>query len=242
MFGALSRPWIDHAQFQAFIRSRPVVIIKAHYGVEATPSGRSIVEFFSAEHSGRFAFGVVDSSSANFRIWFPPHVQKALPTTATSFEGYYLFSNGCPIAYHCGAAESLVWDFALLGVFALAAAKGREQAAESADRALERIRAGAVIQDFQAALLAQSHRRQQVHHSAPAPSAPTHTEAAYSLLGIPPTADYAQAKSAYRHQLRQFHTDLNGNVTDGARKLLEEHTRKIVEAFKLICRERGWRG
>jgi hypothetical protein len=236
MLGAFSFPRIDHEEFHSFVRSKPVVIIEVRDGMPAASLvSWDVALFFTVEYKNAFAFGIVDSSTARFPCWFPQHVRKAISGSAS--DGFYLFVNGAATAFHSETIDSLGWEIALAGLWVLGAAARHEQTVASANRSRDRMRAAAVIQFFQAALAT---RKPQLPSRAVSAAPPSAVAAAYSFLGVSPAADHAEVKSAYRHQLRQFHPDLNGNVTDGTRQLLDERTRKVVEAYGVICRHRRW--
>lgn len=63
---------------------------------------------------------------------------------------------------------------------------------------------------------------------------------AYELLRISPITQYAEAKRAFRKMASEYHSDRVNGVSEGVRKLAEEHMKKINVAWDLICKEKGW--
>ena len=63
----------------------------------------------------------------------------------------------------------------------------------------------------------------------------------YAVLGVPPDADAATVKRAYRKLISEHHPDRLGDLPEDLRRRAEERARDINAAYERIQAERGFR-
>ncbi len=63
----------------------------------------------------------------------------------------------------------------------------------------------------------------------------------YAVLGVARVADAGTIKAAYRRRLNEHHPDRLAGAEPEALARATHETRAITEAYRRICRERGWR-
>jgi len=66
-----------------------------------------------------------------------------------------------------------------------------------------------------------------------------HSDAAYKILEVEPTASDEEVKKAYREMAKKYHPDKVGYLGEDFKKVAHEKFQKVQDAYEKICRERG---
>jgi len=72
----------------------------------------------------------------------------------------------------------------------------------------------------------------------PPPPGPTSLDAAYTELGLAPSASDEQVEQAFRRLISEYHPDRVANAAKEIRDLAEARARKINTAYEAIRRDR----
>jgi curved DNA-binding protein CbpA len=59
-------------------------------------------------------------------------------------------------------------------------------------------------------------------------------EALFELLGLSPSASLEEVRAAYRKKMKEWHPDVFAGRSDEARRVAEEKTRDIIEAYQIL--------
>jgi hypothetical protein len=244
----ISRP---HAQaltqqtFQAFLKERPKVIL--HIGRGSSPGSflQGVIDHFSADLGDGIAFGTFDPSTLLFAPWLMKFVGTLWPSASASSpapDGYYLFVDGLPRAFHPGTVDvDPDGALAMLGVAALVSLLFESaQPLGAAAKALNDTHAKGVIAFFEKILARPASREVPLDWTTFFAGIKPKTEDPYATLGITPSATRDEVRKAHKEKSASVHPDKVATLAPEFQKFAHDLSVRVNAAYAEINAKRGW--
>lgn len=175
-----------------------------------------ILSHFDQSYPGQFFFGLLDKARIRDAYWWEEHFRTRYgPLKRGSREpapGYYLFEDG--------AVEGHVNPPAYLDP---------RQANKQVIEAFERKVAARAWQDTPRTARDDDARTPVIEEPGSRPVAEP-----YEVLGVEPDASDDEVRRAYREQMKQNHPDRVAHLSPAIRKVAEEQTKTIQQAWETI--------
>jgi hypothetical protein len=213
---------VSQRGFAAFVTSAPIVILRigGRLRLRFSPA---VSSYFASVYGARCRVGVFDKTQVATPRWLLGHLAPLLGADRTDEapDGYYLFRDGVPAAFHPGAHDLT------LAQTVLAAAKPDHLDARSA---------GAVIDALETAL------RQPAGEGAPPPPPAEMVPVSldpYEVLGVPPSATDAEVKAAWRKAMKLNHPDRVAHLSETIQAVAKRETQAADDAYHAIKRMRS---
>jgi hypothetical protein len=222
---------VSQRGFAAFVTSAPIVILRigGKYRLRFSPA---VSSYFASVYAAGCRVGVFDRTQVATPRWLLGHLAPLLGADRTDEapDGYYLFRDGVPVAYHPGA-----YDLTLARTV-LAAAKPDHLDARSA---------GAVIDAFETALRRppfDTLRTEPAGEGGPPPPPAEMVPVSldpYQILGVTPSATDAEVKAAWRKAMKLNHPDRVAHLSETIQAVAKRETQAADDAYNAIKRLRA---
>lgn len=222
--------------FDSFVESAPIAIVLVTNGIEAFLNG--VRDYFGKEYGADIRFGTFDWTQVAYTGWLQKRVgtllrQQHLAPSGTR-NGYYLFVEGKPVAYHRGLDTNMAAHL-LGGLLAGAITNDPKDGLRSGLETSEAAAAQGVLRQFEEVLAKRPRPASRVPE---APKPPANDEP-HVVLGVNKDATDDEIDAAYQKLVKQNHPDQVAHVDPALQRLANERTVAINLAREQIKKLRG---